>query len=199
MKIIRPQSRQPIPKNAKKVFSGIVFDAYQWQQKMFDGSFKTFEKLIRADTVVVFPVLNDGRILLNEQEQPGRNTSFISAFGGRVENGENILEAAKRELLEESGYKAREFILWQSEQPITKIEWEVYVFIAKNLKKVSDQKLDSGEKITLKPVTFDEFVDMATNKHFAEKEIVPELFEAKLDHKKYKELRKLFRPLQETK
>lgn len=193
MKIIRPESKQPIPNHAKKVFSGVIFDVYQWQQKMFDGSYKIFEKLTRPDTVAVFPVLDDGRILLIEGKQPGRNKNYIGAPCGRVEKGENVLAAAKRELLEESGYEASKYILWQAEQPITKIEWAVYVFIAKGLKKVADQKLESGEKITLKPVSFDEFVDMATNKHFADKEIVPQLFEAKLDPKKYEKLKKLFK------
>ena len=36
-----------IPKNATKVFSGKTFDVYQWEQEMFDGSKKIFEKLKR--------------------------------------------------------------------------------------------------------------------------------------------------------
>ena len=70
MNIERPKSNQPIPPDAKKVFSGVLFDVYQWEQKMFDGSVATFEKLKRPDTVVVFPVLPNGRIILTEQEQP---------------------------------------------------------------------------------------------------------------------------------
>lgn len=50
-------------------------------------------------TFVVFPVLPDGRILLTEQEQPGREP-FIGACGGRIDEGEDALTAAKRELLE---------------------------------------------------------------------------------------------------
>ncbi len=38
-----------IPPNAKRVFKGIIFDVYQWQQKMFDGSKETFEMLKRAN------------------------------------------------------------------------------------------------------------------------------------------------------
>ncbi len=56
MKIIRPESKQPMPANAKRVFKGVVFDTYQWEQDMYDGTKKTFEKLKRPDTVVVFPV-----------------------------------------------------------------------------------------------------------------------------------------------
>lgn len=193
MDIKRPKSKQTIPTNAKKVFDGVLFDVYQWEQEMFDGTKTTFEKLKRPDTVVVFPILDDGKILLTEQEQPGKE-SFVGAAGGRVDDGEDILEAAKRELLEETGYEASEFILWDAQHPTSKIDWVVYTFVAKGLKKVSDQNLDAGEKIVLKPVNLDEFIDIAISKNFVEKEIIPKLYEAKLYPEKMKELKKLFKP-----
>ncbi len=194
MEIIRPKSKQPIPGHAKKVFSGVMFDVYQWEQEMFDGTKAVFEKIKRPDTVVVFPVLPDGKIILTEQEQPGKEP-FIGATGGRVDEGEEILDAAKRELLEESGYEAEKFMLWDAQHPVGKIDWVVYTFVAKGIKRVADMNLDAGEKIKLITVTFDEFVEIATEKKFfAEKEIVLNLFEAKLDLKKMKELKELFKP-----
>ncbi|HEY4512556.1 MAG TPA: NUDIX hydrolase [Candidatus Paceibacterota bacterium] len=196
MEIERPKSKQPIPENAKRVFQGVIFDVYQWKQEMFDGTKAIFEKLKRPDTVIIFPILPDGKILLTEQEQPGKEP-FIGATGGRVDEGEDILRAARRELLEESGYEAEEFILWDAQEPTSKIDWAVYTFIAKGLKKVADLHLDSGEKIKLLPVTFDELLDIATNGHknFYEKEVIVKFFEAKLDPKKMGELKKLFRPI----
>ena len=195
MKIERPKSKQPIPENAKRVFRGVVFDVYQWEQKMFDGSKATFEKLKRPDTVVVFPVLPGGKIILTEQEQPGK-APFIGATGGRVDEGEDILEAAKRELLEESGYTAEEFILWDTQHPTSKLDWVVYTFIAKKIKRVAEPELDAGEKIKLIELTLDELIDIPTKKniYFAEKEIMLKLMEAKLDPKKKKELEELFKP-----
>lgn len=193
MNIQRPVSKQPIPDNAKRVFKGVLFDAYQWEQEMFDGSKATFEKLKRSDSVVVFPVLPDGKIILTEQEQPG-GEPFIGATGGRVDEGEEILAAAKRELLEESGYEAEEYVLWDARHPANKIDWVVYTFIAKGLKKVADLHLDAGEKIKLLPVNFDELVEIAINDNFSEKEMVTKFFEAKLDSKKMEELKELFKP-----
>jgi 8-oxo-dGTP pyrophosphatase MutT (NUDIX family) len=194
MNISRPQSSQPIPSHAKKIFDGVIFDVYQWEQELFDGTKTTFEKLKRPDTVVVFPVLDDGRIILVEQEQPGDEV-YIGATGGRVEEGEDILDAAKRELLEESGYEASEFFLWDAQYPMPKVDWVVFTFIAKGLKKVADMNLDAGEKITLKPASFDEFIAVGRSEKFAEKEIVPKLYEAMLVPEKKEALRKLFRPL----
>ncbi len=193
MDIARPASEQPIPNHAKKVFSGMMFDVYQWEQELFDGTKATFEKIKRPDTVVVFPVTDDGKIILTEQEQPGKE-SFIGTAGGRVDKGEDILEAAKRELLEETGYEASEFILWDARHPTSKIDWVVYTFIAKGAKKVSDGSLDSGEKITLKSVSVDEFIEIGIGEKFDEKEIVNKLYEAKLYPEKKEELKKLFSP-----
>ena len=194
MMIKRPESRQQMPEDATLVFKGKLFDVYQWQQQMYDGTYQTFEKLKRPDTVVVFAVLDDGSILLTKQEQPGKSL-FIGAAGGRVDEGEETEEAAARELLEETGYRAKELILWHSEQPVSKIDWAVYTFIAKGLEKVDEQRLDAGEKITLHPVTFDEFIDTALRNEFTEREIVKYIYEAKIDKQKLEELRELFRPI----
>ena len=193
MEIYRPKSKQPIPQDAKRVFSGILFDVYQWQQELYDGTRTIFEKLKRDDTVIIFGVKDDGKILLSEQEQPGKE-AFIGGLGGRVEKDEDVLAAAKREFLEESGYEADRFILWKAEHPTSKVDWVIYTFIAKGLKKIADMNLDGGEKIKIKEVTFDEFLEISKEHNFSEKEVVLELRDALYDEKKKEELRKLFDP-----
>ena len=198
MEIKRPKSKQLIPENAKRVFKGVLFDVYQWEQELFDGTKTMFEKLKRSDTVIVFPVLDDGRIILTKQEQPGKE-AYFGTTGGRVDEGEDILSAAKRELLEESGYEAEEYILWDAQYPTSKIDWVVYTFIAKGLKKIAEPNLDGGEKIELMKVSLDEFIEIGTKKNFAEGEIVHYLFEAKIDSNKKNELKDLFSPINSLK
>ncbi len=193
MNIERPKSKQPIPPDAKKVFRGILFDVYQWEQEMFDGSRTIFEKLKRPDTVIIFPVLNDGRILLIKEEQPG-STPVLGIPGGRIDEGEDVLEAAKRELLEESGYTAEEFILWDAQHPVKKLDWVIYTLIAKGLKRIASPKSDAGEKINFLPVSFEELMEITTKNGFSERTTVTKFLEAKYDKKKYQELKELFKP-----
>ena len=56
----------------------------------------------------------------------------------------------------------------------------LYVY-SKRVKKIAEPKLDGGEKITLKHVSFDEFIDIGTDTsvRFIETEVTPKLLEAK--------------------
>lgn len=171
---VRPRSECPIPKTARKVFSGVLFEVYQWQQQMFDGPTATFEALKRPDVVNVLPVVN-GKILLTEQNQPGTKP-FIGAAGGRIDPGETPLQAAKRELREETGYEANKWLLWDAINPFAKIDCALYTFIAKDCRKVGGLKLDSGEKIRLRAVTFEEFVRLAADKDYRDWEIAMKIF-----------------------
>ena len=54
-----PEWAKLVPKEAKKVFSGVIYDVYQWPQEMFDGSMQTFEMLGRPDTVKILAVLSE--------------------------------------------------------------------------------------------------------------------------------------------
>ncbi|MCA9385611.1 NUDIX hydrolase [Candidatus Dojkabacteria bacterium] len=170
MDIQRPISSQFMPENAKKAFSGVIFDVYQWEQKLYDGSTETFEKLKRVDTVMTVPITDEGKFILTKQEQPGKDM-FIGLAGGRLEQEESPVEGAKRELLEETGMVASSFELISAIQPISKIDWAVYTFIAKGCKRVQDLELDAGEKIDLLELDFDEFIDHVCHENFADIEL----------------------------
>lgn len=168
--INRPKPIRSIPTNAKEVFKGKIFTLYQWQQEMFDGSTSTFEMLKRPDTVMIIPVTEDNRIILTRQEQPGHH--FTGLAGGRFDRNETIIEAAQRELLEETGLKASTFELLNSFQPAgEKIDWFVFTLIARNCKKVQDQNLDSGEKVEIIEVDFEEFIEICLQEDFRDNEL----------------------------
>ena len=192
MKIERVVSQQPLPIDAKKVFEGIMFDVYQWEQEGYDGKMRTFEKIKRPDTALVIPFTEDGKIIVANQEQPGKSP-FVGLVGGRIDKDEDPLDAAKRELLEETGYEAKEWKLFDAQQPVSKIEWTIYTFIAKGCKKVADQDLDGAEKVELRFVSVDDFLEEVLKMEFRDQELKFRVMEAKLDPVKMEELKNQFK------
>lgn len=184
----RPIPRQIMPKDAQKVFSGILYDVYQWKQLLYDGSYKTFEMLKRPDTVICLPITTDKKIILTSQKQPGRE-EYIGCIGGRVDINEDPLDAIKRELLEESGFISNEWELWQTVVPVVKIDWVVWIFVAKRCTLVDKVSLDGGEKIKLKEVSFDEFIEIVSDEKFEDSEISTKILQARYDIHKMKALR----------
>jgi len=159
MKKIVPENAHLIPKDAKRVFEGTIFDVYHWQQQMFDGSFETFEMLRRVDTLKVLAVVDDKLVIL-EEEQPKFGT-FIDIPGGRHDHSEETnLEAAKREMIEETGMSFRKWRLIDVEQPMGKAEWFCYLYLAYDLESQVDPVLDAGEKISVNLLSLKEYSDL---------------------------------------
>lgn len=145
-----------IPAHATRVFQGVIYDVYQWQQELFDGTTATFECLKRPNTAVVIPV-SGNTVFYSVQEQPGK-PPFLGLFGGRAEQGEDPLTAAQRELKEEAGLTSPRWQLLSIWSSPGKVEWNVYTYIAYDCQKTAAQHLDAGEKIEVKTATLEEFV-----------------------------------------
>lgn len=191
-KIQRPEPRKPIPDNAKCVFKGVLFDVYQWEQKMFDGSSETFEKVKRRDdTVTIIPVTADKKFVTIYEEQPG-STPFVSVPAGRMYVTEDPANAAKRELLEETGYAPKKLVLWDSLQPSGHIDWAHYIFIAYDCAKIRPQHLDAGEKITTHNISFPQFLRLAARDDFRAKDVALKVFRTLSAPKGERKLRKTF-------
>jgi ADP-ribose pyrophosphatase len=166
-----------IPPDAKCVFKGIIFDVWQWPQTMFDGSVEIFEGIRRSSTVSVF-ALDGNDILYCRQQQPD-SKPFLSLFGGRIDAGEAPLEAAKRELLEESGLASDDWILIHTYTSPGKIEWQNNYFVARDCRKVTEPRPDAGEKIECLRAPLAEFLTrIVADPAFRGKDLKQELFSA---------------------
>lgn len=184
----RSYRKTTVPNSAKLQYEGKIFDVYHWEQELYDGSMHTFERLVRTDTAVIYPILEDGRILLIKDWQPQREM-VITAPSGRLEEGERPEEAIARELHEETGYQAKEIIPFYTIQPYEKIDWVVNVFIGKNCRKVAEPALDAGEKIELYPVTFDELVQITIDGQLREEGFTLRVLQGLFDPTELQKLR----------
>lgn len=170
-----------VPKQAKKVFTGQIFEVYQWPQKMFDGSTATFEVLKRPNTLQIIPTIGK-KIILAREQQPTKSMSY-TLLGGRQEKNETPLAGAKRELKEESGMISRDWGKYRMFSPMHKIDWDIHYFIARNCEKKYQQQLDGGEKIELMEVNFEEFIDIVLSDKYWGNDFVLHVAKLKLNNK----------------
>ena len=176
-----------LPAHARQAFKGEIWEIWQWEQEMFDGSTKMYERAIRTDSVTVIPIVGD-TILIQYQEQPFRG-AFISFPGGFCE-AEDPLDDAKREMLEESGYASdrwTHYLSWSP--PASKLIWKNHFYIAHDCRKIQEMTPDPGEKITLSFITFDEFLLLAEDLNWRHRDLIPTMLRARYEHGKNRELR----------
>lgn len=69
-----------------------------------DGVEREYEVLVEADTAVVVALTEQRDVILVREYRPGPRQALLELPGGLVDAGETPLEAAARELLEETGY-----------------------------------------------------------------------------------------------
>jgi 8-oxo-dGTP pyrophosphatase MutT (NUDIX family) len=156
MRTIFPPKARLVPQGAERVFKGIIFDVYHWQQEQFDGTKATFEMLKRPDTVKVLAI-KDGRIVAVIDEQPGRSPHLTLPGGRHDIESETELDCAKRELLEETGLSFKTWRVIDAVQPLHKIEHVIYTFLATDFdQQVAPTPDAGGERIELKELSFAE-------------------------------------------
>ncbi|MDB5194486.1 MAG: hydrolase [Parcubacteria group bacterium] len=143
---------------AEKVFDGVRFDVHQWKQKQFNGEMHTFETVRRTDNVIVLPIIGDEIVAVREQ-QPHWDAPALNIVAGMLEDGEDILAGAKRELEEETGMVFTNFYLVHMEQPNPSAEWISYTVVAAGFTgETKDQHLDAGETSEPVRMSIDDYI-----------------------------------------
>ena len=168
-----------LPSHARLAFKGKIFEVWQWEQKMFDGTTEIFERIWRPATVEIIATVGD-KIIIEEQDQPDR-LGCINLPSGRADQSGDMLIEAKRELLEETGYQSEDWSLFLKHGKDGKVMHEVYYFIARNCGKTKEPQLDSGERIKTKLIAFDDFMRLTEEPRFwVSPEFVNHLFRMQL-------------------
>ncbi|HTP99605.1 MAG TPA: NUDIX hydrolase [Casimicrobiaceae bacterium] len=146
--------------DSEVVFSGRLLEVRSDQVKLPSGHAATREFVVHPGAVLVVPVLDDGRFVLERQFRYPVRRVMLEFPAGKIDAGESPLATAKRELAEEAGYTAA---TWK---PLCTIHPEIGystefidVFEATGLAHVG-QSLDEGEFLEI--VTMSESELLAT-------------------------------------
>lgn len=142
-----------LPLSKKTVFSTRVFTIQEINSKSPAETNHIFYALDARDWVIVVPVLSskngEDSFLLVTQWRHGNASESIEFPGGVIDDGELPKEAAGRELLEETGYKAKSLTLLASLSPNPAIMTNCcHVFLAEELENTFACAPDDDEYIT---------------------------------------------------
>lgn len=113
------------------------------------------------DWVTVIAITDEGKYVMERQYRHGIQKTCYEICGGTVENGEDFLETAKRELREETGYEGGEWSFYSVTAPNPAAMTNLcYTFVAKGVQKTSEQSLERTEDIDICEMTEDELLDI---------------------------------------
>jgi ADP-ribose pyrophosphatase len=120
------------------------------------GLEREFEIKLEVDTAVVVALTDAGDVVLVREFRPGLEAELLELPGGGVDAGEDPLEAARRELLEETGY-AGELAHAGSMVDCAYSTRTRHVFTARRCERVAEPTPEEGEAPEVVLVSIDTF------------------------------------------
>jgi ADP-ribose pyrophosphatase len=114
-----------------------------------DGAIKDpYYVVERPDAAIIFPLTREGEVVLVRQYRPPLERMELGLPAGLVEEGEKPEAAARRELIEETGYSGGE---WEplgslASSPSLKDNW-AYLFLARGVERTAEPAPDEHELV----------------------------------------------------
>lgn len=121
-----------------------------------DGVERVTEIKLEGQTVAILALTPEREIVLARQFRPGPEEMLLELPGGGIEEGESPLEAARRELLEETGYAGD----LRGAGSLLDCAYSTrvrHVAIALDARHVSEPQPDQGEFTEVEVVSLDAF------------------------------------------
>ena len=127
------------------LFKGNFLHANRDTVRLPDGTTSTREYVVHPGAVVVIPLLDDGRVVLERQYRYPVARVITEFPAGKLDAGEDPLRCGQRELLEETGYTAREWARAGCMHLAIAYSTEIiHVYFARGLS-LGARQLDQGE------------------------------------------------------
>jgi ADP-ribose pyrophosphatase len=146
---------------SEQVYLGKFLDVRRDQIKLPDGGRAQREYIVHPGAVMVVPVLDDGRLVVERQWRYPLARAILEFPAGKLEPGEPPLECAIRELIEETGYRAAE---WSRacimHNAVAYSNEGIEIWFARGLT-LGERRLDVGEFLDVGTASIDELDDLA--------------------------------------
>lgn len=146
--------------SSSTIYKGPVFGIRRDEVIEPSGVRTTREVITHPGSVVVLPVLPDGRILMIRQYRHAAHQYLWELVAGRIDAGENPREAAVRELIEETGYRARSFRIFLDVFPTPGfLEERMFILLAEGIT-AGEAEPEEDEKIISRSFSFKQLEEM---------------------------------------
>jgi len=132
--------------SSETVFEGALLHVRKDVVRLPNGKQSIREYIEHPGAVVVLALLDSGKLLFERQFRYPLRRVFLELPAGKIDAGEDILLTAQRELLEETGYVAREWQHLGVMHPcIGYSDERIEIFVARGLHLTGEKQLDHNE------------------------------------------------------
>ena len=146
--------------SSEQVYKGNFLNILRDTISLPGGHQATREYVVHPGAVVIIPLLDDGRLVLERQFRYPIGEVMIEFPAGKLEAGENPQYCGQRELLEETGYRAQHWAYAGKTHLAIAYSTEVlHIYFAKELT-LGERKLDEGESLDVMIATPAELLAM---------------------------------------
>ena len=142
------------------IFQGRLLDVRKDEVLLPNGKTSTREWINHPGAVCIIPILPNGKIALIRQYRYPVQSEMIELPAGKLDKGEKPEKCAKRELIEEIGYRSNKLTFLSHIHPAIGFANEkMWIFLAEDLEK-TESKLDEDEFIELIPTNLENALEM---------------------------------------
>ena len=142
--------------SSEQVYRGKLLDIRRDVVRLPDGKTATREYIVHPGAVLVVPVLDDGRLVVERQFRYPLGCVMLEFPAGKIDPGESPLATGKRELMEEAGYNATTWTPLGRVHTVVSYSTEaIEFFVAEGLSH-EGAKLDDGEFLEIGAMSVDE-------------------------------------------
>lgn len=130
---------------SREVYRGRFLQVRQDDVMLPDGSTSYREYIVHPGAVMVVPVLDDGRLVMERQYRYPTQRAYLEFPAGKLESGEPGIVCGVRELFEETGFRAAEWAFaGELHNAIAYSSERIEVWFARGLV-AGERQLDMGE------------------------------------------------------